>query len=94
MFTRIVSGTGKRRALDVQRVQRLVEHAAGGRARGDAAQLDVDRGPHPLVGGDPAEVDVQDFLAEVIVLDFLDQHGFGLPCRRPAARYVRGGAGR
>ena len=77
MLTRIDVGHRDGQALDVQRVQRLVEHAAAGDAGGDAAQFDRHGDDDALVGRDAAEIDVQHVLAEVVPLHFLDDAASG-----------------
>src|SRR5205823_4014019 len=67
-------GDGDGQALHLQAVQRLVEDAAGGDARGDAAQLNLHVDLDALVARDALEIDVEDFLAEVVVLQ-LDNLG-------------------
>ena len=77
MSTRTASGMLPKRALDVQPVQRLVEDPAAGRLRG-VPQFDRDDDLDLLGQRVPLEVDVQHLLAEVVPLEFLDQHRLGL----------------
>src|SRR5262249_49487311 len=60
----------------LERVQRLVEDAAGGHTGGNPLQLDANRDLDALVRGDAHEVDVQDVLAEMIPLQVANQRLF------------------
>ena len=64
-----------REALDVQFVQRLVEHAAAGGFR-DAAEFDLHLDLDRVRRRDAEEVEVGDVLAEVVELQVLDEDRF------------------
>ena len=53
----------------------MFQHAAGDHTRGNALEFDVHGRADAFVGRDATEVDMEDGRAEVIMLDFLNQHG-------------------
>src|SRR5262249_9262057 len=70
-------GHGNDRALDLQRVDRLIEQAAAGDSRGGAAPLDPYFQREPPAARHALEVNVDDLPAEMVPLQFLDLSGYG-----------------
>src|SRR5262249_3100041 len=73
-----VLGDLQGRAFDVERVERLIDHAACADAGGRAAQLDPHVYDDSLVLADAHHVNVEQFHPEVVPLQFAEASGLSL----------------
>src|SRR5262249_53171844 len=74
-------GNADGQALNLKHVQLLVGDATSGHSRSNAAQLDLDGDVDSLVLRDAGEIDMQDFLAQMVPLQIANKRLFDASVR-------------